>query len=122
MKCCLDVSLDLTPAFKGYTLEDSKHRVSQVIEVSHTIIWILISFWANVTVRARRLSFLDEHLAAEKVLRMNSSSLNIQASVLQDTSKELLPKDTKDHKEERKYHQCIFKQGESREYGNNDNL
>jgi hypothetical protein len=72
----LHLFLDVTPTFKGYTLENCKDTVEQIVEIGYTVIGILTAFSAEVSSWA----ILSR---TEQIIRMDNTRLDGYAPIFE---------------------------------------
>lgn len=105
-KALLHVSLDLTPSFKRYALENCQDRVENVIEISDSVVGALIYFGAEVTAWTALSSEVN---TADKIFLVDQPCLDGDTPLLEHTREGLGTGDGKNEEEEEQNQEGVLK-------------
>mmetsp|Transcript_20713 Transcript_20713/g.31745 ORF Transcript_20713/g.31745 Transcript_20713/m.31745 type:complete len:296 (+) Transcript_20713:6339-7226(+) len=104
----LHLPLDVTPPLQGHALEHLQQRVEQVVEVGDSEVRVIVRFATEIASWALVGS-------ANQFIGVHLSSLDRNATVLQDTSEQLATTNGEDDEEEEQDDHGISQQGDSGE-------
>lgn len=103
------------PAFQGHALEGGEERVQHIVEVGHSVVWILVGLAAEVASRTVQV-------ACTELLNKDDASLEANTPVLQSAREELGAGNGHHQEEEEQDDDSVSEQGQGGKDGAHEDL